>query len=206
MNQAELLDLLGPIDIYLFDQIMKGRFNPDHPLLDAGCGSGRNLTFFLRAGFDVHAVDVTPEAVDQTRRLAAGLAPRLADDRFRAARIEALPFESGRFGAVLSIAVLHFARDESHFDAMLNEMWRVLRPGGVLFARLASSIGIESLIRPLGDGRFDLPDGSERFLVDQELLLGRTAALDGRLLEPLKTVNVQNQRCMTTWVLRKLGS
>ena len=44
---------------------------------------------------------------------------------------------------VMSNAVLHFARDGQQFEAMLRQMWRVLKPGGIFFARLASTIGID---------------------------------------------------------------
>jgi hypothetical protein len=41
--------------------------------------------------------------------------------------------------------------------------------------------------------------------VDEQYLLDRTQALDARLVDPIKTTNVQNQRCMTTWVLERNG-
>ena len=104
--------------------------------------------------------------------------------------------------AVISSAVLHFVRDAEHFRAMVNEMWRVLVPGGLLFARLATSIGLEhQLAVPVG--RVRLPDGSERFVVDEATLLVTARALGGRLVDPLKTTNVQQLRAMTTWVLVK---
>ena len=200
---AELPEFFGQIDIYLFDQLLKGRLTPGMRLLDAGSGSGRNLPYFLRHGFDVCAVDATPGAVEQVRQLAAELAPRLPATNFRVEALESLSFPDGDFDAVIASAVLHFARDEPHFRAMVAELWRVLRPGGLFFARLASSIGIEPRVRPLGGGRYHLPDGSDRFLVDEALLAGLATQLAASPLEPLKTVNVENQRCMTTWCLRK---
>jgi SAM-dependent methyltransferase len=194
---------ISGVDIYLLDQILKNRFPPGTRILDAGCGGGRNLTYFLRAGYDVHGVDHDPAAVSATRALAAQLAPNLDQHNFTLAPIEELPFPDASFDTVLANAVLHFARDESHFLAMLHEMWRVLRPGGIFFARLTSSIGIEQLVRPLGSGLYALPDRSTRYLVDMPTLLDLTRQLQGDLLEPIKTVNVQNLRCMTTWVLRK---
>jgi hypothetical protein len=87
---------------------------------------------------------------------------------------------------------------------MLRETWRVLRPGGVFFCRLASSIGMEARVRPTGGGRYRLPDGSDRYLVDEARLLALTRTLGGSLLDPIKTTVVQDQRCMTTWVVRKV--
>jgi SAM-dependent methyltransferase len=199
----DLPEFFGQIDIYLFDQLLKGRFTPGMRILDAGSGSGRNLPYFLRHGFDVCAVDATPGAVEQVRQLAAELAPRLPATNFRVDALESLSFPDADFDAVIASAVLHFARDEPHFRAMVAELWRVLRPGGLFFARLASSIGIEARVRPLGGGRFHLPDGSDRFLVDAALLDGLATQLAASPLEPLKTVNVENLRCMTTWCLRK---
>ena len=92
--------------------------------------------------------------------------------------------------------------DEAHFEALLTEMARVLAPGGLLFARLASDIGIEQAVQPLGQGRFTLPDGSDRYLVDEATLVEWTQRLGATLLDPIKTTNVQGLRCMTTWVLQ----
>lgn len=199
----ELPEFFGTIDIYLFDQLLKGRFVPGMRLLDAGCGSGRNLPYFLRHGFDVCAVDADEGALAEVRALAAALAPALPSTNFRAEALEALSFADGEFDAVIASAVLHFARDGGHFEAMVRELWRVLRPGGLFFARLASSIGLESRILPRAGGRYRLPDGSDRFLVDEALLGSLAAALGAMAVEPLKTVNVENLRCMTTWCLRK---
>ncbi|HYR11053.1 MAG TPA: class I SAM-dependent methyltransferase [Longimicrobium sp.] len=202
---AALRKSFGDIDIYLFDQLLRGRFDGVRTVLDAGCGGGRNLVWLLRAGFGVHAVDREAGAVERVRRLAAGLAPELPPENFRVAEVDALPFPDATMDVVISSAVLHFAADQAHFERMVDEMWRVLRPHGLLFARLASSIGIEARVRPAGDGRYRLPDGSERFLVDEAGLLARTETLGGVLADPIKTTNVQNLRAMTTWVVRKDG-
>ena len=200
---ASLRALLGEVDIYLFDQLLKGRFDSVRSVLDAGCGAGRNLVYFLQHGFEVFGVDRDPGAIARVRYLAGDLAPQLSPEHFQVAPVEALPFASQSMDAVLSSAVLHFATDERHFGRMLQEMWRVLRPGGFFFARLASSIGIESRVEPISHGRYRLPDGTERFLADESRLLAWTDRLGGSLAEPMKTTNVQNLRAMTTWCLHK---
>ena len=82
------------------------------------------------------------------------------------------------------------------------EMWRVLRPGGLFFARLATTIGLDHVaVDPRG--RACLPDGSERFVASEAQLLEMAQQLGATPLDPLKTTNVQNQRCMTTWVMEK---
>ncbi|MFY9824087.1 MAG: class I SAM-dependent methyltransferase [Thermoanaerobaculia bacterium] len=198
-----LREQFGDIDIYLFDQVLRERIRPGMSILDAGCGGGRNLAYFLRSGYEVHGIDASREAIAAVRSLAGRWVPGLAAEHFRVEPVEAMSFADQSFDAVISSAVLHFARDEAQFHAMLREMWRVLRPAGFFFARLASSIGIETRIRPLGNRRYRLPDGSDRFLVDEEMLLALTAELGGSLADPIKTTNVQNLRCMTTWCLVK---
>ncbi|MDF2434225.1 MAG: tellurite methyltransferase [Mucilaginibacter sp.] len=202
--QPDLQQLYGNIDIYLFDQLLKGTYNNCHKILDAGCGGGRNLVYFLRNGYDVYAIDPNPQAVEAVKGLSKSLAPAIPSTNFTISAAEDMSFDDAEFDLVISSAVLHFAKDQAHFDNMLNFMWRVLKPGGYLFARLASDIGIEKLVLPLGDGRYLLPDGSERFLVDEQMLLQYTQRLNAQLHEPIKTTNVQNLRCMTTWCLRKV--
>jgi|SRR5450432_848450 len=203
MTTLDLGSLFGQIDIYLFDQILRGRIASGMRILDAGCGGGRNLVFLLQQGYDVCAVDPDPAAVRAVRALAARLAPRLPDSNFRAEAIESSSFPDHAADVVVSSAVLHFARDEAHFAAMLAGSWRLVRPGGLFFCRLASSIGMEGRFVPLGSGRYALPDGSERFLVDEARLIALTDELGGNLVDPLKTTVVQGQRCMTTWVVRR---
>lgn len=201
-----LSETFGPIDIYLFDQLLRGTIAPGKRVCDAGCGSGRNLVYLLREGYDVCANDADADAVAQVRALAAALAPgRAVDVRHEA--IEHTSFPDEHADVVLASAVLHFARDPAHFTAMVTALWRVLRPGGLWFARLASRDGLDaSALVPRGSGRYRLPDGSERFLVDGATLLALSGELGATLADPLKTTLVHGQRSMTTWVLRKRAS
>ena len=202
---ADLKGHFGEIDIYLFDQFLRSRIRPGMRLLDAGCGDGRNLVYALGAGYEIFCCDTDASAIDAARRLAARLAPHLPPDNFRVEPVERMTFPDAHADVVLASAVLHFAADDRQFRAMVNECWRVLRPGGLLFTRLASSIGSERLVRQIAGRRFRLPDGSERYLVDAALLEEVTSDLEGTLVDPLKTTIVQNQRSMTTWVIRKLA-
>ena len=203
MPVSDLERQFGQIDIYVFDQLLRGRIRPGMRVLDAACGGGRNLVYLLQSGYDVFATDADAGAVDSVRRLAEALAPRLPPANFRVEPVERMTFPDAFADVVLSSAVLHFARDDVHFAAMVQGMWRVLKPGGMLFCRSASSIGMEDRVRQVDGRRFVLPDGSERYLIDQAMLMDLTVRLGGALLDPLKTTVVQDQRCMTTWVVRK---
>jgi 2-polyprenyl-3-methyl-5-hydroxy-6-metoxy-1,4-benzoquinol methylase len=198
-----LLEQLGDIDIYLLDQLLKGRITLDMRILDAGCGAGRNLTYFMRNGYEIYAVDRSEEAIHAVRKLGERLAPNWSNEQARVEAIEKMSFTNESFDFVICNAVLHFAENQLHFQRMVNELWRVLKPGGLLFARLASSIGIETKVKHFGDLQYLLPDGSTRFLVDEAMLTRTTEALKGVLFEPLKTVNVAGQRCMSIWCVKK---
>jgi tellurite methyltransferase len=193
----------GSIDIYLFDQLLRGRIGPGMRVFDAGCGGGRNLVYLLRHGYDISGVDASGEAIGSVRRLASVLAPQLPAENFRAEPVERHSFSDAWADVVLSSAVLHFARDDESFAAMLQGSWRVLKAGGLFFCRLASRSGIEQDVQPLGSGRFLLPDGSERYLIDEPRLRHLTGELNGVLADPIKTTIVHGQRAMTTWVVRK---
>ncbi len=198
---APLIELFGNIDIYLFDQILRGRIAPGMRLFDAGCGGGRNLVYLLRNGYDVSGNDTDAAAIAKVKAMAAELSAAASD--FRVEPIEQTSFPDASFDVVIASAVLHFANSEAHFAAMLAQLWRVLTPGGLFFARLASTIGIEAELAPLGNRRFRLPDGSDRFLVDAKTIEAWTDHLGGVLIDPIKTTVVHDQRSMTTWVAQK---
>jgi SAM-dependent methyltransferase len=196
---SDLQTQFGQIDIYLFDQLLRGRITPGMRVFDAGCGYGRNLVYFVREKYEVFGSDADHKAIDHVRRMAG------SPDNFRVENLEAMSFPAHLADVVISSAVLHFARDEHQFDAMLDGSWRILKAGGLFFCRLASTIGIEQDVQPIGGRRYRLPDGSDRFLVDAAFLDRHTSRLRGQMLDPIKTTVVHNQRSMTTWVLRKLS-
>jgi SAM-dependent methyltransferase len=201
---ADLRSTFGEIDIYVFDQLLRGRFDNRARVLDAGCGDGRNVHYLLKTGVECFGIDADAGAVHAVRRRAANLAPAIPAGNFVTGSIEHLPWSDGAMNVVICSAVLHFSDDEAHFGRMVTEMWRVLTPGGLLFARLASNIGLERVLGERAGRRMRLPDGTERFVVDEAMLLEWTERLRARLADPIKTTNVQQQRCMTTWCLEKV--
>jgi SAM-dependent methyltransferase len=199
--KTNIQELFGEIDIYVFDQILRGNIAPGMRILDAGCGYGRNLVYLLRENAEIFAIDANPTAVEHVRQLSNSLNTGLPDDNFQVGRVEQLPWAADFADVVLCNSVLHFARNEAQFLAMLAELWRVLRPGGILFCRLASRIGMDFV--PMGNGLYAMPGGQSWYLVDEQKLMALTGSMKGVLVDPLKTTIVQNHRCMTTWVLRK---
>jgi tellurite methyltransferase len=198
-----LQEQFGQIDIYLFDQLLRGRITPGMRILDAGCGTGRNLVYLLREGYEVYAADADPQALESVRSLARTLAPALPASNFRLETVEHMSFEDACADVVISNTVLHLAADDAQFEAMLMGSWRVLKPGGLFFCRLASTVGMESQFEHIQGRRYRSPDGAERYLVDEALLATLAQRLGAELADPIKTTVVQNMRSMTTWVLRK---
>ena len=185
-------------DIYLIDQILKGRFDHTKRVLDVGCGTGRNLPYFLHGDFEVFGLDSDEKQINELIHN-----KQVNRANFKVARANNIPFNNLEFDLIICNAVLHFANDKEHFERMLQSMWNRLEQGGILFMRLASNIGIEPLIEPMGNGKYALPDGTIRYLVDQNELLKYTENMNATLVEKIKTTNVQDIRCMTTWILKK---
>lgn len=204
MQIAELNRLLGNIDIYLLDQILKGRFTPDMKILDAGCGEGRNAVYFINSGFQVFGIDANETAIQYIRYVSKTLKPEYDAHRFQVGKLEEIPFHTSAFDAVICSAVLHFAGDERNFWEMMDEMLRVLKPGGILWFRMTTAFGgMKEESRELGGGKFLLPDGSERFLLTQEHL-DKLQEKGLRFLEMPKSVLVHGQRTMGVFVFEKI--
>lgn len=205
MEINELNRLLGNVDIYLLDQILKGRFTKDMKILDAGCGEGRNAVYFIQKGYQIFGIDPNELAVQYCRYLSKSLNPDFDAHRFQVGRLEEIPFHAGAFNAVICSAVLHFADHVDNFWQMIQEIHRVLKPGGAFWFRMTTAFGgILDQSQDLGNGRYNLPDGSERFL----FLLGDVDKLEKngfRFLEPLKTVLIPGQREMGVFVVERMN-
>ena len=203
MTTQELNRELGYIDIYLLDQILKGRYNEHTKILDAGCGEGRNLIYFLNNQFDVYGVDQNPDAIKMLHFILGSTYPYLSKENFIIGSVESMAYDNDSFDLVISSAVLHFAKSHDHFRNMFSEMIRVLRTKGHLFIRMTSNIGLEGGKKEGPDGCYSLPDGSIRYLIARESISELIDEFNLELIEPVKTINVNDLRCMTTLVIGK---
>jgi len=193
MDYNALNELLGKTDIYLIDQVMKSRYNRSELILDAGCGKGRNLIFLSKLGFEVEGCDQDGDIIDNLRNKKLGIALKIAE-------LSSLPYLDNRFDHIICNAVLHFAESEEHFISMINELSRTLKIGGTLFVRMTSIFGL-SKYKKLGNGQYQLEDGTTRFLLDDDHL--SFLKINYKLMDPIKTVNVDNLRCMSTLMLKR---
>jgi SAM-dependent methyltransferase len=205
MNISELNKILGNIDIYLLDQILKGRFDKEMKILDAGCGEGRNTHYFIRESFQIYGVDYNPIAIQMARIYAQTINPEFDTQRFQTSPVEDMFFHKEAFDAVISSAVMHFAKNKEHFVRMWEEMMRVLKPGGIFYLRCCTAMGgIEQESVATEDGLFQLPDGSTRFLLSEALLEKLMERHQLAFLEDPRTVLVHHKRTMGTFVMEKL--
>lgn len=198
MNLQTLKENIGGVDIYVLDQIVKERYNTGQKIIDVGCGTGRNLKWFYNNGFKIYGTDINTDALEVCKEKYA-----LQQHNFISASADNMPFDVNSFDHILCNAVLHFAKDESHFYSMLNELLRILKPKGSLFIRIASNFGLENQVELIENGVYKLPDGSTRFLLTAKILAELQKNQSINWLEDVKTTIVQNKRCMTTLVVQK---
>lgn len=202
MDVKELNNELGNIDIYLLDQILKGRISKRFKILDAGCGEGRNLMYFLKNGYHVEGIDQNPSAIEMVRFLCRSKFSYYSNERFQEGYLENLPYSDLTFDYVICSACLHFAQGHKHFWKMFEELNRVTAEQGTLFIRMTSDIGLTGH-HDHKDGVFQIPDGSMRYLLTKSIISGIINQHSYSLIEPIKTTLVDDQRCMTTLVIQK---
>lgn len=198
MLMKKLKNQIDQIDIYLLDQILKERYLQGENILDAGCGTGRNLKWFYNNNYSIYAIDTNAENITELKKKYP-----LQKEHYSTNSIEDIPFEKQFFHHIICIAVLHFAKNEKHLFSFFSELLRVLKTNGTLFIRFASDIGLEKRVKHIANGVYKLPDGTDRFLLNRILLEKILDKFNLKLLEPVKTVNVEDIRCMTTLMLQK---
>lgn len=200
MKIKEIKENLGNIDIYLLDQVFKGRYQEEDRILDAGCGVGRNSHYFIENNFSIYGIDQNQEAIDSIIESNKNV----TSENYKKGYLNEIPFKDNFFDHIICNAVLHFAENTDDFNQMFSELVRVLKPNGTIFIRMTSCFGIEQKIAPLGGGVYSIPDGSVRFLLDEKLLMNLSLNFPVKMIEPLKTVNVDNARCMSNLLFSKI--
>lgn len=198
MDILTLKESIEGVDIYVLDQILKGQYQTGEKILDVGCGNGRNLKWFYKAGFEIHGTDINQIRLQDC----CGLYPN-QKNHFIEADLEQMPYEANNFDHVICIAVLHFAKNLRHYLKMFSELLRVLKPGGSMLIRTASNFGIENDVKELGEGIYIFPDGTSRFLLTAEILKQLESLNNFKWKEAFKTTIVHNKRAMTTFVIEK---
>ncbi|MTI41106.1 class I SAM-dependent methyltransferase [Fulvivirga lutimaris] len=189
MHQKELNNLVGNVDIYLLDQILKGTFDNTRRILDAGCGEGRNLQYFVNNRMEVHGVDINPMAI----KMARITYKTIPIDQLQVENLTELPYKDGYFDSVICMAVLHFATNENEFKLMLSELSRVLKSGGTMLIRMATDVGLNSK-----------NNGSFTYLLEGSKIDVTFAQEELFFSEPWKSVVVEGKRSMGTFLLHKL--
>lgn len=203
MIVQHLNQVLGNIDIYLLDQVLKDNIKPDAKILDAGCGEGRNLIYFLNNGFDVHGLDINDEAIQMLHFIIGSNYNHYSKSRFQVADLANLPYQDSSFDYVICSAVLHFSTNAQKFWSSVSELHRVLSTNGTLFIRMTSDIGLNDHQPTDTEHIYQLPDSSIRFLLNHDMISLLKEQFHFEELEPIKTVLVDDKRSMTTLILRK---
>jgi SAM-dependent methyltransferase len=125
-----------PLDRRLLDRFA-GAVRGVGPACDLGCGPGQVARYLHERGVPVVGVDLSPVMVEEARRRNEGIDFRVGD-------LRSLEFEEGAFAGVVAFySLIHVPRPE--VGVALGEMWRVLRPGGLLL--LAFHVGDETVHR-----------------------------------------------------------
>lgn len=196
-----IIDQLGNMDIYIIDQLMKGRINDSDILLDAGFGKGRNLEYFVRNNYSIYGIDHNPSYLPIVIDQISLWNSQYDKDRFILASVDDMPYESNYFDFVFNVAVLHFAKSHEQFFKMLNELLRVVKPNGYLLFRMTSWHTFD-LAEKTESGMITIADG-ERYMLDIETLKSLVVGKGYRFADPIKTTNIDGLRTMTTIVIQK---
>ena len=197
----------GDIDIYLFDQLHRGRIRDGMSILDAGCGGGRNLVYSCAEASTCSARMQTTRRSARVRQLAISARARAAGRPF--------PRRASRTHVVFRRDVRRRHQQRGHaFRARRAALARdarrdVARPEAGRTVLRASRD--DDRTRVAGQARWpadatSCPTATSAFSSMRTFIMLATRTVGGELLDPLKTSVVQNTRSMMTWVMRKAVS
>ncbi|ADF52125.1 MULTISPECIES: class I SAM-dependent methyltransferase [Flavobacteriaceae] len=195
MNYKNTFNLIGNVDIYVIDQILKGRYQEGQSILDAGCGKGRNLKWSYQNDFELYGIDKDVDFL----AFAKAEYPEYGKN-FSVGSLDKLPYDQNSFDHILCCAVLHFAQSQTQFTAMFSELVRVLKPNGSLLIRMASNIGLDGNAPEI---TYKENGQKGTYYLTRERIENLLKEFTVELIEPVKTTNVQDERAMTTLVFKK---
>ncbi len=123
-----------------FDDIIMGT---QKPILDLGCGGGNDTLYLISKGKQVISCDQSPSAINNIRKNF----PEVYDAKcFN--MLDGLPFEDEAFDVVIADLCLHYFL-KSDTEKILNDIRRILTPGGQLILRVNS---INDVLHGAGQG------------------------------------------------------
>lgn len=129
-HEGEKLDFLDDIWIKkysdIFNKIPKGK------ALDLGCGLGQYTKFMMDNGFEVTSIDISEEALEKLKDLVPNANTKQHD------MSQKLPFEDNEFELIIANLSIHYF-DEKTTKSLLNEIKRILKPGGYFIGSVNSS-------------------------------------------------------------------
>ncbi|WKK76408.2 class I SAM-dependent methyltransferase [Marivirga salinae] len=203
MDWKQLNSELGNIDLYWLDFILKGYLPDDAKVLDAGCGEGRNLTYCLKNNLDIFGIDQNPEAINFLKLIAKKYKLGDLDARFQVMKLDKILFPDSTFDIIIGSAVLHFAKNVAHFNMMINELIRLLKPNGKIFIRTMTDRYFPENIVELEEGVFQFQNKQIRFVINADVFVENLRDRQLELIEPYKEVLVENRHTMGTFMFQK---
>lgn len=203
MDWKQLNSELGNIDLYWLDFILKGYLPDDAKILDAGCGEGRNLTYCLKNSLDVFGIDQNPEAINFLKLIAKQYKQEDLDARFQVMKLDKILFPDSTFDIIICSAVLHFAKNITHFNMMINELTRLLKQNGKIFFRTMTDRYFPENSTELEEGVFQFQNEQVRFVVNADVFVEDLKNQQLKLLEPYKEIVVENRHAMGTFIFQK---
>jgi len=203
MDFRELNKELGNADLFLIDQILKGSFHPGMRILDAGCGEGRNMIYFVRNNFSIYGIDPDPVKVSMAKLIARSSNKNFTIENILVSSIEDNPFPNEFFDVVLCINVLHSANDSEHFMRLLEAQIRILKRGGLFYISMESDMEGKSKCEKIAPRKGALADRvSLRMTSD---LFNRILSLNSLIKnEPVRTLHIEETIRISGFWFRKI--
>ena len=196
LAQPEKMDLFDNLWIGkhqdMINQLPKGR------VLDLGCGIGQFTDYWMKNGFQVTSADISEKALATLR------ARTPAANTVELDMSQPLPFEDGTFDVVFANLSIHYF-DEKTTLALSNEIWRILKPNGLLIGSVNSSVAfkyIQDYAKVLGENFYWADDRSvrlfDRHQFDQFFGQFKTVSLEENHI-----TRFQSPKCQWEFIFKK---